>query len=73
MIDKVITSAPLDSSDHLCLVWDYIFYSRPYQIDPSIKRNYWKGDYAAMARLFEEMDWKSLIQDQDIIYIYIYI
>ena len=35
-------------------------------MDPNIRRNYWKGDYAGMARLFEQTDWKSLTQDQDI-------
>lgn len=50
--------APIGKSDHVCLTWS-LTVNRPIESETktSYKRNFWKGDFAAINEAIHHVDW----------------
>ena len=66
-IDCIQHYPPLGSSDHDCLVFQYKCYEMcPSSDDVSYKYGYWKGNYVAICKEVDAIDWDILLQHYSI-------
>ena len=66
-IDNTRHIPPLGSSDHECLVWNFTCYNSHVSMNNSVKiYNYFKGNYVAMNNYFDDIDWNTIFEDNNI-------
>ena len=64
-IQSIQHHSPLGSSDHDCLTWQYECLLEKTIVEGS-SNNYWKGNYKAISKEFNETDWDLLLSNDGI-------
>ena len=66
-IDDTRHITPLESNDNECLVWNFTCYNSHVSMNNSVEiYNYFKGNYVAMNNYFNDIDWNTIFEDNNI-------
>ena len=66
MIDNIEHGPGLGRSDHLTLSFNHTCFTSTNPNEANIKRNYFKGDYAAIRQCLEEIEWDTVLNGLDL-------
>jgi hypothetical protein len=61
-VSNLQSMAPLGSSDHVILTWEYILFA-PSKPDTAERRNIWKADIPSIVSFVRTINWQSILHD----------